>query len=130
MHPAGAADVNSYLRSATRGPYSAKDFRTWKASAHVAATLYQNRDSQKLYRRRKILGSAIAEAAALLGNTAAVCRKSYIHPQLLESYMQGEFGRFFSGFAPRRRKLLGRDEQILARFLRSQAARGQHELCQ
>ena len=77
----GAADVNAYLHEIAGGAFSAKDFRTWHASVRaldIAARAA--RRSDKGFALKHMLG----EVAAALGNTPAVCRKSYVHPRVLE----------------------------------------------
>ena len=113
-----AVDVNDYLHEVTGEPFTAKDFRTWKASAEVAGTLYEYRDLDRLSKRRRILKTVVDEAAATLGNTPTVCRNYYIHPGLLASYQDGSFGEYFRRFTARRRKGLSASEQILQHFLR------------
>lgn len=116
--PITAADVNDYLREITEQPFTAKDFRTWKASSLVAARLFEYRDHDRLSQRRRILKTAVDEAAASLGNTPTVCRNYYIHPGLLSSYQDGTFAGHFGRFRPRRQGSFSHDEQVLARFLR------------
>lgn len=113
-----AADVNDYLREISEQPFTAKDFRTWKASSLVAARLFEYRDLDRMSQRRRILKTAVDEAAASLGNTPTVCRNYYIHPGLLSSYQDGTFAGHFARFRPRRQGRFGHDEQVLARFLR------------
>jgi DNA topoisomerase-1 len=115
--PATSDDVNAFLRELTGESFTAKDFRTWKASAVAAGMLADQPDISSKAQRRKIITSVVKHAAELLGNTATVCRKYYIHPMLLEEYLEGSLGEHFEGFRPRRRKWLNRDEQLLLRFL-------------
>jgi DNA topoisomerase-1 len=84
-----SADVNAYLREISGRDFTAKDFRTWigtvlaaKALAQVA-TFSSNADA-----KRKIAG-AVESVAKRLGNTKAVCRKCYIHPAILDAYVEG-----------------------------------------
>ena len=118
QHVATAADVNSYLNEHTGALlFTAKDFRTWKASALVAAFLFDLPASEKLSGRKRDIKEAVLAAAELLGNTPTICRKYYIHPWLLESYEHNVFAQFFERFKPRRLSAVGREEQILIRFL-------------
>jgi DNA topoisomerase I len=84
-----SADVNAYLREVSGEDFTAKDFRTWagtvlaaKALADVAA-FKSNREA-----KRNVV-TAIESVAKKLGNTKAVCRKCYIHPAILDAYMDG-----------------------------------------
>jgi len=79
----GSADVNDYLRAASGGEFTAKDFRTWHGSVHALELALANRtggDDAAPASARTLL----AQVANLLGNTVAVCRKSYVHPRVLE----------------------------------------------
>jgi DNA topoisomerase-1 len=117
-HAVTATDVNEYLREITGREFTAKDFRTWKASAMAAGTLFEYRDVDRVTRRRRIAKTVVCEAASLLGNTPAVCRNFYIHPGLLESYEDGSLAGHLRQFRPRRTKRLDRSEQVFAQFLR------------
>ena len=82
-HGVGSSDVNDYLREASGGEFTAKDFRTWHGSA-AALALFRALDATEQAAVSKTLANRlIGEVAQLLGNTVAVCRKSYIHPQVL-----------------------------------------------
>ena len=86
-----SGDINAYIRRWSRGPYSAKDFRTWHATvlAASAVALLGARTRSDGGRRRVIL-HASREVARYLGNTPAVCRDSYIHPAVFEHFTAGE----------------------------------------
>jgi DNA topoisomerase I len=117
--PATSDDVNTYLRELTGESFTAKDFRTWKGSAVAAGMLYDRPQVAPRTRRRKVVASVVKHTAEVLGNTATVCRKYYVHPRLLESYEEGSLAELFPGFRPRRRKWLSRDEQLLLQFLKA-----------
>jgi DNA topoisomerase-1 len=116
--PADATMVNDYLRDLAKIPFTAKDFRTWKASALAADILFANLNIEKLAQRKRVMKDAISAVADALGNTPTVCRKYYVHVGLLEAYLNGDLPRYFQRFKPRAHGRLSRDEQILARFLR------------
>jgi len=85
----GSADVNDYLREITGDDFTAKDFRTW-AGTVFAIELLTNCGPFKTQRQAKTnIASAVKEVAERLGNTVAVCRKSYIHPAVFEAYERG-----------------------------------------
>jgi DNA topoisomerase-1 len=117
-HGADATSVNEYLREKTRQSFTAKDFRTWKASALAARMLYDQRDVEKLSVRKRHVKEAICAVSEALGNTPTVCRKYYIHAGLLDSYLDGRFPQLFARYRPRRRRSFSSDEQVLAWFLR------------
>jgi DNA topoisomerase-1 len=113
-----ASEVNDFLSQMLGQSLTAKDFRTWKASALVARRLYEQRNLERIGQRRRALKEAIDEAAESLGNTATICRKYYIHPGLAESFLDGSFADHFRRFAPGRRSHFSSEEQVLARFLK------------
>lgn len=84
-----SADVNAYLREVTGEEITAKDFRTWAGTVLAAMALseFEAFDSQAAAKRN--IRAAVERAAARLGNTPAICRQCYIHPEVLECYLQG-----------------------------------------
>jgi len=85
----GSADVNEYLREIAGDDFTAKDFRTWAGTVLAALALeeFKSFDSQAEAKRNVM--SAIRRVAEKLGNTPAVCRKGYIHPRVIDAYLQG-----------------------------------------
>jgi len=84
-----ADDVNTYLREITGRDVTAKDFRTWAGTMLAAESLREmGPASTKRAAERNVL-CAVDRTAERLGNTRAVCRKYYIHPALIEAYLQG-----------------------------------------
>ncbi len=90
-HPIDSEDVNGYIREGTGGDFSAKDFRTWAGTFWAAMTLHELKDAPNKTEAKQNLVRAVEAVAARLGNTPAICRKSYIHPMVLESYLDGSF---------------------------------------
>jgi DNA topoisomerase I len=85
----GSADVNAYLKEITGQDFTAKDFRTW-AGTVLACTALQELDKfDNQSQAKKNVVQAVEAVAGMLGNTRSVCRKSYIHPAILDSYMDG-----------------------------------------
>jgi DNA topoisomerase I len=84
-----SADVNAYLKEITGTDITAKDFRTWAGTVMAALALqeFQTFDSQAA--AKKNLRAAIESVATRLGNTPTICRKCYIHPEILSSYAEG-----------------------------------------
>jgi len=85
----GSADVNDYLREITGEDYTAKDFRTWSGTVLAALALqeYEKFDSEA--QAKKNVVRAIESVAEKLGNTPSICRKCYVHPAVIESYLDG-----------------------------------------
>ena len=82
-------DVNAYLKEITGQDFTAKDFRTWAGTVLAARALQEFEKVDSQAKRKKNVVRAIEAVARLLGNTRAVCRKCYVHPQIIESYMDG-----------------------------------------
>ena len=104
----GSADVNEYLKEISGADVTAKDFRTWAGTVFVA---------NELARREGPVGpshmvAAVREAARRLGNTPAICRKSYVHPRVLDPETWAQARR-----VSRRRTGLRADEAALLALL-------------
>ncbi len=84
-----SSDVNDYLRGIAGSDVTAKDFRTWAGTVLAAMALqaFEAVDSQAAAKRN--VKQAIERVAARLGNTVTICRKCYIHPQVLDGYLNG-----------------------------------------
>ena len=88
--PVDSADVNAFLREATGGDFTAKDFRTWAATVLAAWALreFESFDSQAAGKRN--ITRAIERVASRLGHTPTICRKSYVHPEIVNAYLEGD----------------------------------------
>src|SRR5436190_19208408 len=89
VHHIGSHDVNQYLHGIVGDEFTAKDFRTWAGTVLAAMALheYENFTSQR--QAKRYIVAAIESVAKKLGNTKAVCRKCYIHPEIFNAYMDG-----------------------------------------
>ena len=87
-----SADVNNYLRAissqVTDYDVTAKDFRTWHGSCHMAQRLTAFGPGQSQTESKKNIVQAVSETAKRLGNRPAACRKYYIHPAIFDSYLE------------------------------------------
>ncbi|MEN2675201.1 DNA topoisomerase IB [Herbaspirillum huttiense] len=90
-HCIDSGDVNAYLREAAGEDFSAKDFRTWAGTvlATLALQAFERVDSQAQAKQNVV--RAIENVARRLGNTPSICRKCYVHPAVIESYLDGSF---------------------------------------
>jgi DNA topoisomerase IB len=89
-HDLRSEDINAYLKEATGGDFSAKDFRTWNATALAAVALaVSGASATTRTARKRAVKRAIEEVAGYLGNTPAVCRASYIDPRVLDAFDAG-----------------------------------------
>jgi DNA topoisomerase IB len=88
-----SSDINDYLKAASGGDFSAKDFRTWNATVLAAVRLAVAAEGDDpaatKTARKRIVNSAVKEVAAYLSNTPAVCRRSYIDPRVIERFESG-----------------------------------------
>lgn len=84
-----SADVNAYLREISGQDITAKDFRTWAGTVLAAMALreFEAFDTQAAH--KKNVRTAIERVAARLGNTPTICRKCYVHPEVLQAYAEG-----------------------------------------
>jgi DNA topoisomerase-1 len=88
-HTVGSSDVNDYLRAITGEDYTAKDFRTWSGTVLAAMALQEFEAVDSDAQAKKNVVRAIESVAAKLGNTPSVCRKCYVHPAVLDAYLDG-----------------------------------------
>ncbi|GAC1426010.1 MAG: hypothetical protein NVSMB64_32650 [Candidatus Velthaea sp.] len=80
-------DVNDYLRQIAGDEFTAKDFRTWEGTLACALALVTLRAESKTEAKQHVV-DAIKAVAARLGNTPAVCKKSYIHPGVIDEFLE------------------------------------------
>lgn len=116
----GSADVNDYLRAISGSDFSAKDFRTWAGTVVAAIALEELGLPESEAEVKNNVAAAIERAADRLGNTPAVCRKCYIHPELFDAYVEGSL-KPRNGSRPARIPLLSADEASLLSFLKRRA---------
>ncbi len=80
-------EVNDYLREITGEDFTAKDFRTWAGTVLTATALKAQEDFASKKQAKANVKDAITAVSKILGNTPAVCRKCYVHPAVLETYL-------------------------------------------
>ena len=117
-HPIDSGMVNAYLSETMGGEFTAKDFRTWHATVYAIELLKALPIPDPLSRTaaRRACAQVLKSVAKLLRNTPAVCRKSYVNPQVFAAWETGTLGRHFQHLT----QLTGRrGERALARFLRA-----------
>lgn len=120
-------DVNDYLRAISGEDFTAKDFRTWAGTVLAALALNSQQSWDTKKQAKANVKNAISAVSKILGNTPAVCRKCYVHPSVLESYLDGDL---IEGLKTKTDEaieenldLLREDEIALLRFLRSRIDR-------
>jgi len=89
-----SSDVNDYLREITGQDFTAKDFRTWSGTVIATRTLKKEGPFETQTQGKKNVVQAIKAAAGQLGNTPAICRKCYVHPGVIDAYLNGSLLNF------------------------------------
>jgi DNA topoisomerase I len=89
----GSSDVNDYLREVTGQDFTAKSFRTWAATVLAACAFQEMPDCKSKTQAKRNVSKAVEAVAGLLGNTPTICRKSYIHPAIVDAYSEGTLPR-------------------------------------
>ena len=85
-----SADVNAFLRDIAGGDFTAKDFRTFAATVLAAWALQELSAFDSEAAAKRNVTAAIERVAGRLGHTPAICRKSYVHPEIVGAYMAGD----------------------------------------
>jgi DNA topoisomerase-1 len=88
--PVTSADINSYVKARTGLDFTAKDFRTLHGTVAAAVSLARSGPQKTVAARKAAISVAMLEAAAVLGNTPSIARKSYVDPRLLDHFAAGE----------------------------------------
>lgn len=86
-HDVTSTDVNRYLREIAGHRFTAKDFRTWIGTVTAAWELARCEDFTSQTQAKRNINGAVANVAVVLGNTRTVCRKCYIHPAVINAYL-------------------------------------------
>lgn len=126
-HGVTSDDVNAYLREIAGDDFSAKDFRTWAGTVITAHTLRKSGAADTPADEKRHVIDAVSEAATQLGNTVAVCRRCYVHPQVFAAYADGTLLKVRFGTASAESKSdiaavsasLRPDERAVLRLLRA-----------
>ena len=87
IYDISSQDVNEYLREITGEDFSAKDFRTWAGTVLTAVALKSQEKFETKKQAKSNITTAIKAVASILGNTPAICRKCYVHPEIFENYL-------------------------------------------
>ena len=88
-HDVTSGDVNAYLREISGDDFTAKDVRTWAGTVLAATALSELEKFETKAQAKKNVVAAIESVSRRLGNTPAICRKCYVHPHVLDSYLDG-----------------------------------------
>src|SRR5690606_23224014 len=89
IHDVTSSDVNAYLKDITGAEITAKDFRTWAGTVLTTTALQDFGGFDTVAEAEKNIRTAIKAVAVHLGNTASICRKFYVHPEVLRACLDG-----------------------------------------
>ena len=89
VHSVSSQDVNDYLREHTGQEFTAKDFRTWSGTVLAALALQEFEAVTNAVQAKKNVKTVVESVSKILGNTPSVCRKCYIHPEIIQAYFEG-----------------------------------------
>ena len=117
----GSEDVNAYLREIAGEEFTAKDFRTWAGTTLAARALRDLGPAATKTQLQKHTVAAIDQVAAVLGNTRAVCRASYVHPAVLAGYEDGTLHAFVPSPEAEAPAGLDDDERWVLAYLKDRA---------
>jgi DNA topoisomerase I len=98
----GSDDVNDYLREVTGENFTAKDFRTWSGTVLAAWALEELGEAGSPTQAKRNVVRAVESVAKSLGNTPAVCRSCYVHPDVIEAHLDGSLAEGLARAADRR----------------------------
>ena len=117
--PVRSSEVNDYLRDITGMEATAKTFRTWSATVLAAAGLAGLPAPTTVREGRRVVSGMLELVSSELNNTPAVCRRSYIHPAVIERYLDGNLARDWTKASARGSRLLSPEERRLLHLLES-----------
>jgi DNA topoisomerase-1 len=119
-----SGQINQYIRETACCDFTAKDFRTWSGTLETLKQLAVYDYPENINLRKKVILTVLDQVAAKLGNTRAICKKSYVFPDLLEAYENGSIlpylKKISGGDHTMSTKGLDHDEKVLLSFLKAQ----------
>lgn len=118
--PVRSDDVNRYIRETGGADFSSKHFRTWGGTIHAASLFAQTELPESQAQLKRVMNGVIDKVAERLGNTRAVCRKCYIHPQVFEAWSEGRLLCEMMDGNKRKHSIAGLDEEeaLVLRWLK------------
>jgi DNA topoisomerase I len=120
LHKIHSDDVNDYIRNISGGNFTAKDFRTWWGTVFALMALQKVEvDFGRPQKVKQELTKALKFVSQQLGNTPSVCRKFYIYPGLIDTYLEGELSKVIQEFSSDKSyPKLSKEEQLAFWFLK------------
>ena len=114
VHPISSQDVNDYLRAVTEMDISAKEFRTWFATLLAACELARQPVPDSERDAKRVVTQTIRGVSKQLGNTPAICRRSYVHPTVVAAFGSGDLAEQWQAPVARRTGLVIEERRLLA----------------
>jgi DNA topoisomerase I len=116
-----SGQVNQYIKDSLNQDFTTKDFRTWAGTLTMLRILKTADQCSSLAEFKRKVSEAVTEVSKKLGNTVAVCKKYYIHPELINLYQQNQLSRYFANTAKDKPSVtgLGSDEKLLMKILKA-----------
>ena len=102
-----STDVNGYIQNAMEHPFTAKEFRTWTATVSALNVLRDYPPCKSATEGKRLVAQAVDAVAAELGNTRAICKKSYVHPAVFDAFLAGTLQAHYERCVRRSRKHSG-----------------------
>ena len=121
--PITSTDVNRYLNDVTGLPITAKDFRTWMGTLMATVAFAELPAPASDRHAKRAVNQVLGVVSSHLGNTPAVCRASYIHPDVITAFADGTLAERWEGATARGSRLLVPEERKLLQLLRPRRAR-------
>lgn len=114
--------LNNYIKEATGGDFSAKDFRTWAGTLHMLRCLKCLDKAETVAQRKSNIVAALTEVSLKLGNTRTVCKKYYVHPGIIDLYERDDIEKYLKELdgieEPDTPNELTKDEKVLMKILK------------
>ena len=114
--------INNYIREATGKDFSAKDFRTWAGTLSILSSFKALGKAQTQAAKKKNIVSALDEVSSKLGNTRTICKKYYVHPEIIRLYEEDNLQRYLKELEsierPDDHSDLTHEEKVLMKILR------------
>lgn len=92
----GSADINNYLKTITYQDFTAKDFRIWAGSVNALRAFRQSESPKTERESKHRIIEVLDEVASKLGNTRTICKKYYVHPNVIAAYLNGSIWKYTS----------------------------------
>ncbi|MER8966093.1 DNA topoisomerase IB [Mesorhizobium sp. M0633] len=120
-HPVRSDDVNRYIRENAGAEFSSKHFRTWGGTIHAASLFAQTERPESQAQQKRVMNNVIDKVAERLGNTRAVCRQCYIHPEVFRAWSEGRLLDEMADANKGKRSIAGLDDEeaLVLRWLKA-----------